>query len=667
MFPSVTLMDTHQDFFAKLGSESHLNDSSDHMVGVSGDVDDDPFNDSGGDFFDKFMAEEAAMSAGNNNNSRNNGSISMLDSGINAESLLDEALQKSSGSLSLEGKDMEDGDGARMVKADTHFSMEEGDSGQNQPWSNFGSGPLSSGIKKSDSAPAIRNWFQTKSSSLPKKNSVSGNVSQNPPLNSTLDATPLNVSLGGGGSSIAATLRRKGSNAKPNAPKTGSVIKATLSSSKMRSNKSDGLLARALKAKYNSSPNISKYNFAMSAIGGGTGNISGNKLFDGESSVNLNAVEEEGDGVHNASWGAVELNTEGDHSLFSQMLNKQTTGLAAQKNKSKLHTSVSASVLVRKQTPPKMVGAGSRSSMQDLLRLCKKQSKTQSLLRQSSAHSLLKQTSPQSLKGFSKKVDLSSLLPPQHTSSHVNNRKWLNSTEPSHVNSSNAKNNSASPSVSGQQGSIDTSSLLHQSCRLYPTTSAVVESALRIDPEAVRRAVPVTLEKGQSKKSLNVYGYPVNIALAHGGSMEVIKMLSDAGPDVLVQKDGTDGSGSLGIALMSKCDMPVVNMLVQANRDCVKVSDRRGNYPLHIATNYGLSLGIVKRLYAIYPKALQMRNFHSETPLDIAQRSTRCAEEVMNFLQSTAFSPLETSAHHMDDRHADDLEDGLDDIMETNF
>jgi hypothetical protein len=202
-----------------------------------------------------------------------------------------------------------------------------------------------------------------------------------------------------------------------------------------------------------------------------------------------------------------------------------------------------------------------------------------------------------------------------------------------------------------------------------------VESALRIDPEAVRRAVPITLEKGQSRKPQNVYGYPVNVALTHGASMEVLKMLTEAGPDVLVQKDGTDGSGSLGIALMSKCDVSVVNMLVQANPDCAKVSDRRGNYPLHVATNYGISLGIVMRLYAMYPKALQMRNFHSETPLDIAQRSTRCAEEVMNFLQSTAFSPLENSAHHidypiMDDMDypiTDDLEDGLDDIMETNF
>lgn len=217
-------------------------------------------------------------------------------------------------------------------------------------------------------------------------------------------------------------------------------------------------------------------------------------------------------------------------------------------------------------------------------------------------------------------------------------------------------------------GGDEVASLLHQSCRLYPTTAPVVESALRIDPEAVRKAIAVPHEKGQPKKPEHLYGYPVNIVLTHGGSMEVIKMLIDAAPDVLVKKDGNDGSGSLGIALMHKADMNLVNMLVQANPDCAKVPDRRGNYPLHVAVSHGVPSQIVKRLHAMYPKALQMRNFHSQTPLDIAQRSTRCPEEIMNYLQSVAFSSLETTVDHLDlGPTPADLEDGLDDIMETNF
>jgi hypothetical protein len=49
--------------------------------------------------------------------------------------------------------------------------------------------------------------------------------------------------------------------------------------------------------------------------------------------------------------------------------------------------------------------------------------------------------------------------------------------------------------------------------------------------------------------------------------MEVLKMLVEAGLDVLIQKDGTDGSGSLDIALTTNCDVAVVTMLVQANSE----------------------------------------------------------------------------------------------------
>ena len=210
----------------------------------------------------------------------------------------------------------------------------------------------------------------------------------------------------------------------------------------------------------------------------------------------------------------------------------------------------------------------------------------------------------------------------------------------------------------------ETASLLHQSCRLYPTTTAVVQSALRIDPDAVRNPITPPLEKGKSKKVQNTYGYPINVALSHGGSLEVLKMLADAAPEVLLKKDGSDGSGSLSVALTAKCDQSVIIMLLRSNRECIKVADRRGNYPLHVAANYGAYFGIVRKLYKLYPAALQMKNFHSETPLDIAQRSTRCSEEVMNFLQTAAFSSLESAANRME---ALDLEDGLDDIMEANL
>jgi hypothetical protein len=212
------------------------------------------------------------------------------------------------------------------------------------------------------------------------------------------------------------------------------------------------------------------------------------------------------------------------------------------------------------------------------------------------------------------------------------------------------------------QASIGTNveTLLHQSCRLYPTTNAVVESALRVDPDAVRRPV-----SGEGKNS---YGYPINVALSHRASVEVLAMLVNAGPDVLVKKDGSEGSGSLGIALAANWDLNVIDLLLNANRECASVADRRGNYPLHIAVSAGLPLTTVKRVLIAYPQAQEMRNFHSQTPLEIAQRSMRVGEDVLGFLQATALTLQHDSlGGNLRRRAQGNLEEGLDDIMETNF
>jgi hypothetical protein len=735
-------MDNHQDIFSKFGSggggvggnDGH--NRHDSLLGTTGggSSDDDPFNDSGGDFFDKFLEEEAARNNGLNSSMLLGGNDSSLN--INATALLDAELNRSSvscGDMNLEMRDMEGNDqnnananinntgGVGQVLS--HSGFTGGQATNHNGFANFvGNAPLSSGIQKPDN---LRNsWFlpggAAGGTSPAGANNNNANAvfqnnasSQNRHLNLALDAAPLNVSLGSG---ITSTLRRKGSNVKLNPSK---AKKANVTSSKMRSTKRDGLLARALKARYNSSGQVNNYNVnaagaaalisaklprnsmsALQAVSGMSqsgmnqmrGSGHGSALFaSSNSQIRFNSVEQEpgsGGGTQNATWGQPP-NKRKNGNFFSDMLaGSSNNNSQVQKNPPNIVSSNSTSSLLHQQVvlSGNNGGSASGSSMQDLLRLCKLQSKTQTLLRQSSAHSLMKQTSSQSLKDMSKKVDVSSLLPPQHASKSLNNHNHNNSNNihgPQHNNNNNnsrQNNNPAQPSANNNNA-IETSSLLHQSCRLYPTTAAVVESALRIDPDAVRKAIPITLEKGSiisgsggGKKAQNIYGYPVNVAMTHGASMEVLKMLVEAGPDVLIQKDGTDGSGSLGIALTTKCEHmhmgAVVTLLVQANPECVKVADRRGNYPLHVSVNYGLPLDIVKRLYAMYPKALQMRNFHSETPLDIAQRSTRCSEDVMNFLQSTAFSPLENTAAHMDNinnPNAGYLEDCLDDIMETNF
>lgn len=393
----------------------------------------------------------------------------------------------------------------------------------------------------------------------------------NEPMSSTtLTVKPLSAPSRDRG--IAAALRKKTPSplAYPVA-KLGIVGKTNKTAAKMRSNKSNGLLARAMKQKYNSSPSL--HNSTSDSV--------------------------EREGYQNTSWTSLDPTS------------------------------------------------SSRSSMQDMLRLYRKQSKTQSAIRQSSAQSLLKHTSGQLL---SNSMDVSSLLPPQHTSI---NRAFANGIED---NLSHKRSNLSNLPTRASENQ----SLLHQSCRLYPTTVAVVESALRIDPGAVRTPITTPSQNGQSKTNQSNYGYPLNIAISHGGSLEVLKMLAEAAPEILLKKDGSEGSGSLSVALTVKSDPSIIMMLLRCNIESIKVADRRGNYPLHIAANYGAPFNIVRKLYKIYPKALEMRNFHAESPLDIAQRSTRCSEQVMNFLQTAAFSTLENASNRIEA-----LE--LDDIMEANL
>jgi hypothetical protein len=597
---------------------------------VSTDLGDlNPFSDiSGPDLFDHLTEGSAQKSLGsvNSNNSFNSGLI--------PQELLESELTKS-GNCIVDADDMVTeplkGDG---VSKNFQWSLETT------------TAFLSGGTDRPQ-----QSWFKNSSNQIPMDISSSATA---------LDAAPLNISLGGMERSRLSSsglnqgpthsLRRKGSNTQLNASfKQNSIHRASRASTNFKSSKSEGLLARALKAKYNSSGQLN-YNVnaqVVAAIAEGGSNSLLNH------SPSLNAV---GAGAKNASWLVGAERTSSSSMIHQMLLNKNRN-----RSTSTLASCDAAAALFSAKL--NIESSRSKSSMQDLLRLSRRQSKTQSMLRQSSAQSLMRQASSNSLRDNSGRVDLSSLLPPQHANCRKSpdNQDGLGGGSGSQANATFPTNNRFSAG-----NNMGTESLLHQSCRLYPTTDAVVESALRIDPAAVRRTVPTTVDLGAMNKVTNIYGYPINVALSHGASMGVLRMLVEAGPDVLTQKDGINGSGSLGIALAAKCNLEMINLLMQANPNCALVADRRGNYPLHVAVSQGMTLDIVRRVYLGYPKAQEMRNFHSDTPLDIAQRSTRCPEEVINFLQSSAYSKLERAAFHLD-QNVGNLEDGLDDIMQTNL
>ena len=189
-------------------------------------------------------------------------------------------------------------------------------------------------------------------------------------------------------------------------------------------------------------------------------------------------------------------------------------------------------------------------------------------------------------------------------------------------------------------------SLIHQACELYAQMETIVTSAIRVDPAGVRRRLSSCASK---KRRKHAYDYPINIALKHRASVPVIQLLADAAPDILVERDGAESYCTLSCALLQRRKFDVVSLLLEANPDQVRVPDRYRNFPLHTACAHGASLPVVKLLASAYPNAIRKKNFHGQTPLDIAQQRSCCSDDVIDYLQESSFGILEENALHLDD------------------
>lgn len=218
--------------------------------------------------------------------------------------------------------------------------------------------------------------------------------------------------------------------------------------------------------------------------------------------------------------------------------------------------------------------------------------------------------------------------------------------------------------------------LLHNSCKLYPDTCAIVESALQMDPDAIRRPIPIDCsdEKlttiiaptnhnnkdgggGSSNKRralLEQYSYPINIALKSNACTDVLKLLIEQGPDVLDKPDGPNRACSLSFAITFERPKSILEMILKANPKSARTVDRHSNTPLHVLVRSNCSdlctFETIHMVYQAYPEALAAKNFHRESPLEVAQRVEGCPEMVVNFFQSRAFGSLDAMAEeHLDD------------------
>ena len=228
---------------------------------------------------------------------------------------------------------------------------------------------------------------------------------------------------------------------------------------------------------------------------------------------------------------------------------------------------------------------------------------------------------------------------------------------------------SSSSSLAPQQNlSMSVDSLLHNSCKLYPSTLEIVKSALQFDPKAIRRAVLVEASQEETpcaepllkqRKLVGGFSYPVNIAIRRKGSADVINMLAKAAPDVLVLQDGPCQGSSLAIAIRSECDVSIIQALLETNPEQARVVDRRHDLPLHTALRVPtVSLNVVRLIHNAFPGALTKSNIRGDTPVQVAERNPYCKEHIVNYLQEHAYSPFEANAIHMDDAELARLEAG---------
>jgi len=159
--------------------------------------------------------------------------------------------------------------------------------------------------------------------------------------------------------------------------------------------------------------------------------------------------------------------------------------------------------------------------------------------------------------------------------------------------------------------------VLHEACTLFSSNPSVVEAALLSCPEDISKRYSVPAQD---------FSLPLHLALHHSACHAVVKLLVEANPSVLLQKDGSQGITPLVTALRtSPQDTALHQYLVRAQPDATTmISNLTQDYPLHVACQFGCSLDTVQTLIRSFPLALYVPNGRGQKPLDIVLAGDSC-------------------------------------------
>lgn len=188
-----------------------------------------------------------------------------------------------------------------------------------------------------------------------------------------------------------------------------------------------------------------------------------------------------------------------------------------------------------------------------------------------------------------------------------------------------------------------TSPSLHLAC-LWPHISAQdFDRLLKQDPQSVSRSVKIETSKPVmdplsrtmvTKLVREPYTYPLHLAILNKASPQVIEMLIDAAPSVLLVRDGAMKETPLCVLLKLSPDVKLVDMMLLKEPKCVFLRDRHDNTALHVACSRGVSTDVLRHLRILYPKALDRINLHGKTPLKLAQErsANKFSESMCKFI-----------------------------------
>lgn len=165
---------------------------------------------------------------------------------------------------------------------------------------------------------------------------------------------------------------------------------------------------------------------------------------------------------------------------------------------------------------------------------------------------------------------------------------------------------------------------LHEECCVSDPSLERIESILQDHVmDASRRMLlrhSCTSNEADEKPQLccESYSFPLNLAIHHQAQPQVLSRLLRAAPQILALPDGPCRETSLHVLLRSlpQCTEVVLEMLV-CQPSLASERDMRGNYPLHLACEYGASIHTLQYLCIVFPSARDAKNADDKTPNDL--------------------------------------------------